>query len=219
MQAKGQQPAAHGRKQPAGFVPGGVMMSAATSSSLARAVNSLRVLPSSQAAVRAAGSAAWMKGRQSAGWHVATLAPVTRGQVEQPTQRRLMFSSALGGRAGVPSADLNTSLLATMLPGAGARTAGRGAWLLQLAPVGEQEGIGAKEGVPLMLQMDKWDDESKMVVLTDVGLGAEETGQLVYEAMNRNNRKPKAPNHGKRPCSRWRRRRKTYGINADGSKK
>ena len=43
--------------------------------------------------------------------------------------------------------------------------------------------------------------------------------ELVYEMMNRNNRKPKAANHGKRPCSRWRRRRKTYGINPDGSKK
>lgn len=48
------------------------------------------------------------------------------------------------------------------------------------------------------------------------GAAAEE---VVYEMMNRNNRKPKAANHGKRPCSRWRRRRKTYGINPDGSKK
>jgi hypothetical protein len=126
-----------------------------------------------------------------------------------------MFSSALAGGAGAN--DLNTSLLATtMLSGAGARAAGRGAWLLQPAIAVEQEGLCATEGVPLM-KMDKWHDES--VVLTDVGLGAEETEQMVYEAMNRNNRKPKTANHGKRPCSRWRRRRKTYGINPDGSKK
>ena len=47
----------------------------------------------------------------------------------------------------------------------------------------------------------------------------ERAEEVVYEALNRNNRKPKPANHGKRPCSRYRRRRKTYGINPDGSKK
>ena len=73
--------------------------------------------------------------------------------------------------------------------------------------------------VARLLDPGAWADELPLFVLPSEGHLGGEVEDMVYEAMNRNNRKPKAANHGKRPCSRWRRRRNTYGINPDGSKK
>jgi len=187
----------------------------AASSSLARAVIALRA-PCLQAVRSAPRAAGW-----TTGWAIsptpATLRPLG--------QRRMLSSGTPSVGQAVSGADRSAAealLGTTGMSLSGAGTAGR-TELLQRA------GGWADEKTPLALLNMRWADELPLVVLQEGALGSETT-ELVYEALNRNNRKPKAANHGKRPCSRWRRRRKTVSlsvshmshcltVNRDGSQK
>ena len=140
------------------------------------------------------------------------------------TQSRLTFGAAgehpdVLGNVFKPELSANPMAPALNVGSASVGAGGRRSWLFHPG-VGEKEGSRSTDDSQLdsqlVLRLDKCDEYPLFII--PLGEGAE-VEQQVYEAMNRNNRKPKTPNHGKRPCSRWRRRRKTYGINADGSKK
>jgi len=136
------------------------------------------------------------------------------------TQSRLTFGAAgehpdVLGNVFEPELSANPMVPALNVGSASAGAGGRRSWLLHPG-VGEKEGSRSTDDSTDVLRLDKCDEYPLFIIPSGEGAEVE---QQVYEAMNRNNRKPKTPNHGKRPCSSWRRRRKTYGINADGSKK
>ena len=135
------------------------------------------------------------------------------------TQSRLTFGAAgehpdVLGNVFKPELSANPMVPALNVGAAGVG-AGRRSWLLHPG-MGEKEGSRSTDDSQLVLRLNQCDEYPLFIMPSGEEAVVE---QQVYEAMNRNNRKPKTPNHGKRPCSRWRRRRKTYGINADGSKK
>jgi hypothetical protein len=111
---------------------------------------------------------------------------------------------------------------ARMLSGLGARghtAAAAGGGASEMSAIALLGGRAPPVEAARLLDPGGWADELPLFVLPSEDHLGGEVEDMVYEAMNRNNRKPKAANHGKRPCSRWRRRRNTYGINPDGSKK
>lgn len=189
-----------------------ISATAASSASLARAVIAFRQ-PYAQAAARSAQAAGWTTGRQAAGWQAVSPATATL----RPAGQRRLFSDTPFVVQASPGADRIAALLSSPaglpMPGAGAGNAGRTDLL-------QRSDSWAAEEATLNFNMHCWaHDELPLVVLPDEAELGAETAELVYEALNRNNRKPKPANHGKRPCSRWRRRRNTYGIMPDGSKK
>ena len=165
---------------------------------------------------------------QRAGWALAAcarrrLTTVAHGRAAAPPQ--LVATTAYRPlpaqteqRLWIPAVEAGFPALAAWTqPWARADTSvcGDAGRLQTTIAAGDDEGSGGLEGVHVWVGAA---EELPVAILPegDKPAAAEE---LVYEMMNRNNRKPKAANHGKRPCSRWRRRRKTYGINPDGSKK
>lgn len=62
---------------------------------------------------------------------------------------------------------------------------------MKLPAAGDGEGCGDGHAVP-------WLDLDQSVL----------DGEVLIEAMNRNGRRPKKANHGKRPCCHWGRRKK-----------
>ncbi len=146
------------------------------------------------AVVVAGASRGWTRGSRSpAGATTATTAPAM-----QPCGARLLSAPGLGARGHTAAAAGSGTSEISVIALLGGR-----------APPVEAR----------LLDPGAWADELPLFVLPSEGHLGGEVEDMVYEAMNRNNRKPKAANHGKRPCSRWRRRRNTYGINPDGSKK
>ena len=172
----------------------------------------------------AGGSAGWLRGWLAARWP----APAGAGAVAPPRGGVRLFSAgtatrghaAGAGGAAAAGVEVGGGMTAaapgvSLLWARGTRTA-----LLQpVAPEPEGREGESKAGACGLLGPGAWTDELPLFVLPAEGPLGAEAEEVVYEALNRNNRKPKAANHGKRPCSRWRRRRKTYGINPDGSKK
>lgn len=200
------------------------MMSSAITSSLARAVNALRP-PYVKTATQAVGAASWMTSRQASQQACRLPSAALESFPPPPPSRscHLLSGPAGVGYATAIGVDRSAALLGlvTLSGSSTGRTgAGANAWLLQPKDQGEPNGPAgwSTEDSAQFLSLVDTAEELPVVVLPDGWLGPEAV-QVEYEAMNRNNRKPKAANHGKRPCSRWRRRRKTYGINPDGSKK
>jgi len=167
----------------------------------------------------AAGGKVAGAGAQVARQAVSALGRTAQGTARRDAflpQRRMLWAAGFDGRGAarptVGSAPPHTDPL-IFVEGAAAGPVARSGLFLQPDVLSWS---ALPDETPLLV--DAGDGEGLAVVMAGEWIQEDAEG-LIYEAMNRNNRKPKAANHGKRPCSRWRRRRKTYGINPDGSKK
>jgi hypothetical protein len=179
-----------------------------------RAVGAMGLHSAKTAVCGSSSAATWMKGR-SAGWLAGAPASFARGQSR--TERRCMFTTSGAQHAAGTGAEQTGSMLPHFqLSGAVAGNVGDDPGLLQRSMAGHAvavsvPGLVAGACLPRELSFADWQEELPLLILPDSSWeGENET--VVYEAMNRNNRKPKAANHGKRPCSRWRRRRKTCTL-------